>query len=841
MRVRLLGPVDVLAGGIERPVSGLRRKAVLATLALRAGEIVSADRLSDIVWGKDSPSIAPNTLQSHVSYLRTVLGSKIAIRSAPPGYVLDLAGDGTDVRLAERLLRDAAALPDPVRAVGLLREALALWRGKPLADVPGISWLEDQTSRLDLLRTDIRLALTEARLATGEHALLVPDLTQLVAEQPLDERVHAQLMLALYRSGRQADALAAFHQLRATLDEQLGIDPSQRLRDLELAILRQDVALDLNIRTAATVAVPPAGAAGQAGQEPAEPVPAQLPPAVHVFAGRGAELASLDSLLANTGLAGTGLPGAGLAGTGLADAGLPRTGDDGQQATSCTVVISAIAGTAGVGKTALALHWAHRVREHFPDGQLYVNLRAFDPGRPPLDPEQALDVFFDALSVPQRRIPAGIAPKAGLFRSLLNGKRMLVFLDNALDSEQVRPLLPGSPGCLALVTSRNQLTGLIAAEGAHPMELDLLTAAEARDLLARRLGPHRVGAEPDAVEELIAACARLPLALTLVAARAAARPNFALCDIADELYQSASPLDEFDGGERTADIRAVFACSYRALSPGAARMFRLLGLHPGPDSISAAAAASLAGLPSELARSLLSELTRAHLLSERAPAWYAMHDLLSGYAAEQADIRDTALAREAALRRLFDHFLHTAYSGTKLAGLSLAPFPLAPAQPGVTAIELATTGDAHDWFRSQYCTLLSALSAAADAGLTSTAWQLAWTLTGFQLDKKFWQDHPNSQRTGLDPAQHGTGAAGKAHALLALAIGYTRAGRHGEAAPLFARTLRIFEEVDDPDVATIGAKLRDSYEPMIPPDMGSGLPVVAVTMPPGSLEFDRAR
>jgi DNA-binding SARP family transcriptional activator len=781
MRVRLLGPVDVFADGIERPVSGLRRKAVLATLALHAGEIVSAGRLADIVWGDDAPATAPNTLQSHVSYLRAVLGSRTAIRSAPPGYVLNLAGDGTDVRLAERLLREAAKSDDPVLATLQLREALALWRGRPLADVAGVAWLEEQTNRLELLGTDIRLALTEVRLATGEHALLVPDLTQLVAEQPLDERIHAQLMLALYRSGRQADALAAFQRLRVTLDEQLGIAPSQPLRDLELAILRQDASLDLDI-PAGTVTVSPAGPAGPA--EGAGPVPAQLPPAIPGFAGRTAELASLDSLF-----------------TGVAD--------DGQQTESCTVVISAIAGTAGVGKTALALHWAHRVREHFPDGQLYVNLRAFDPGRPPLDPDQALDAFFDALSVPPQRVPEGLAAKAALFRSLISGKRMLIFLDNALDSEQVRPLLPGSPGSLALVTSRNQLTGLIAAEGAHPMELDLLTNAEARDLLARRLGEGRVAAERPATEDIIARCARLPLALTLVAARAAGRPGFALSDIADELSESASLLDEFDGGERAADIRAVFACSYRALNPGAARMFRLLGLHPGTDNISAAAAASLAGIPCELARSLLSELVRAHLLTERSPGWYALHDLLSGYAAEQASVRDTAQSRDAALRRLFDHFLHTAYSGTKLADLYLAPFPLAPAQPGVTAIELATAGDAHDWFRSQYCTLLSALSTAAEAGLATTAWQLAWTLTGFQLHRGYWHEHADARQACLDAVWRDEEAAGEAHSLLAMAIRYLRTGRPADAAPLFARALRSFEEIDHPDANLIRAKLRE--------------------------------
>ena len=289
------------------------------------------------------------------------------------------------------------------------------------------------------------------------------------------------------------------------------------------------------------------------------PVPAQLPPTIAGFAGRDAELASLDAILPQPAANGT--------------------------APARTVVISAIAGTAGAGKTALALHWAHRVRDQFPDGQLYVNLRGFDPSGPLMDPDQALRGFFDAFGVPPERVPGGVEAKAGLYRSLLSGKRVLVVLDNARDTEQVRPLLPGSVGCLALVTSRNQLTGLIATEGAYPLDLDLLTVPEAYDLLIRRLGARRVAAERQAAEEIIASCARLPLALTIAAARAAARPGFPLAAIAAELRQSAALLDPFDGGELTANVRAVFACSYRALSSDAARLFRMLGLHPGPDII----------------------------------------------------------------------------------------------------------------------------------------------------------------------------------------------------------------------------------------------------------------
>ena len=536
MQVRLLGPVDVMAPGGPRQVRGQRRKTVLATLALHGGEIVSTGQLVEVVWGDTVSSAAVNTLQSHMSHLRTVLGSKNAILARPPGYLLDLGGEGTDVQLAQRLLREGTQSADPADGTRHLQSALALWRGRPLADVPGLAWLEDQAERLDLLWLQVKRALAKARLAAGEHAHLVPDLEQLVADHPLDEQIHAQLMLALYRNGRQADALGVYRRLRRTLNEELGIDPSQMLRDLETGILQQDPALEA---PAPAVPVPLA--------LPAPPVPAQLPPAVPSFTGRSAELASLDALLHP--VARTGPPG------------------------PAQVIISAVSGTAGVGKTALALHWAHRAAAQFPDGQLYVNLGGFDPGPgrrsgPALDPQDAVRGFLDAFGIPAAGIPAGLPAQAALYRSLLAGKRVLVVLDNARDVEQVRPLLPGSSGCMAIVTSRNHLTGLVATEGAYPLTLDLLTAADAGDLLARRLGASRVGREPDAVEDIIAACARLPLALTVVAARAASRPGFPLAAFARELREATGTLDPLSGGDLAGDVRAVFSCSYRGAGTG---------------------------------------------------------------------------------------------------------------------------------------------------------------------------------------------------------------------------------------------------------------------------------
>jgi len=435
----LLGPVDVVAGGESRAVSGVRRKAVLATLALHDREVVSVSRLVDVVWGEAAPQTATNSLQSHISYLRGVLGDKAAIRTHPPGYVFDLGTEGTDVQVAERLLREGTQSADPVHGVRQLEAALALWRGRALADLADLTGLEDQARRLDLLCLQVKRALSEARLAAGEHMQLVPGLEQMAAENPMDERIHAQLMLALYRCGRQADALAVYRRLRHALGAELGIDPSQPLRNLETAILQQDPALE----APTTPVAAPAVVTLPMALDPVPTAPAQLPPAVPAFAGRGGELDSLDAML-----------------------GTPWG------------PVAIISGTAGVGKTALAVHWARRVAGRFPDGQLCVDLRGFDPCCAPLDPGEVLRGFLDALGVHVHRIPRGFDAQLGLYRSVLASKRVLVLLDNARDADQVRPLLPASPGCVTVVTSRTQLTPLVATHGARPLTLGLLSAGE---------------------------------------------------------------------------------------------------------------------------------------------------------------------------------------------------------------------------------------------------------------------------------------------------------------------------------------------------------------------------
>ncbi|MFI1276761.1 BTAD domain-containing putative transcriptional regulator [Micromonospora sp. NPDC020751] len=742
MRVRLLGPVDVTAGTKAGTVSGIRRKGVLAVLALHPGVIVSTDRLIDVIWGDQAPATAPNSLQSHVSYLRRIIGARSAIVGRSPGYVLDLPGEATDVEVAERLIREGTRSTDHGHARTVLASALELWRGRSLVDVASLGWLHEQAERLEHLRLVAVRALVDSRLALGEHAQLVPELELLTQEHPLDEHIHEQLMVALYRAGRQSDALATYRRLRRTLRDDLGIEPSPALRNRESAILSQDPALAWSAPAGAAVAVAARASA-----------PAQLPPAVRAFAGRGDELRWLDERL--------GRPG---------------------EPDPPAVVISAVSGTPGVGKTALAVHWAHQVADRFPDGQLYVNLRGFDAGGV-LEPADAIRGFLDAFGVPVERIPAGLSAQSALYRSLLTGRRVLVLIDNARDAAQVRPLLPGAAGCLVVVTSRNQLTSLVAGEGAQPLALDLLPEAEARDLLARRLGSDRVAGEPAAVDQIITSCARLPLALAVATSRAATRPGFSLAALASELRDAADALDAFDGGDPATDVRAVFSWSYQALSPAAGRLFRLLGLHPGPD-IAVPAAASLAGVSLRQARMLLAELARAHLLIEHAPGRYGIHDLLRVYANELTHDLDSDSERQVAVRRVLDSYLHVAYAGARLLQPFRDPIDLEPARRGVAVVAPVDAEQAMAWFIAEHPVLLNAVTRAADDGLYAHAWRLAWTMADFFDRKGHWQDWAATHETALTAAD--LLADRRAAASVRLGLGRARA-QLGEFAEAYAQ------------------------------------------------------
>jgi tetratricopeptide (TPR) repeat protein/transcriptional regulator with XRE-family HTH domain len=497
----------------------------------------------------------------------------------------------------------------------------------------------------------------------------------------------------------------------------------------------------------------------------AAPVPRQLPAAVMGFAGRAAELAVLTRILDD---AAAGAPG--------------------------TVVISAIGGTAGVGKTALAVHWAHQVAGRFGDGQLYINLRGFDPSGIPATAGEAVCGFLDALGVPAQRIPPLPEAQASMYRSVLADRKMLIVLDNARDEQQVRPLLPASPASLVIVTSRSDLAGLTAGDGARVLSLDVLPHAEAVQLLAARLGPARAAAEPAAVDRIASLCACLPLALAVAAARAAARPKFPLAALAAELADSAGRLDALDAGDPAASVRAVFSWSTRQLSSEAARMFRLLGLHAGPD-ISAPAAASLAGRAQPQARRLLGDLTRAHLIAEHAPGRYALHDLLRAYAAEQARDADSQSDRDAAIGRVLDHYLHTAARAAHLLNPAKEPVVLAPPRPGAATGQPADYSQALAWFEAEQQVLLSAVTLAAGRGFDTHAWQLPWALASFLRVSGRWQEWAAVLRTGLAAATRLGDTAAQALSGRLLAAACSELGDHDQARGYYASSLALYQQL----------------------------------------------
>ncbi|MGE5830027.1 MAG: BTAD domain-containing putative transcriptional regulator, partial [Micromonosporaceae bacterium] len=679
MLVRVLGSVQIDAGGNSVDVGPPQRCAVLAALAADAGRLVTHETLVDRVWGPAPPLRALRTAQTHVTNLRSLLARVDAAARATVtvrhrgGYVLDVDTDLVDIHRLRRLAAEAGDLGRAgVDRLARWREAVGLWRGEPLAGLAG-EWIERTRQAWYDEYREVVISWALAEIDAGHPVAVLSRLDALIVRYPLVESLPAVLMQALYAAGRRTEALNCYAAIRQRLDEELAERPGPQLRAVYQAILRREP--------------PPTPLAAPAESRvlAATAVPRQLPVDVRGFAGRADQLARLDALASTLGNEGA------------------------------TVVISAIAGTAGVGKTALAVHWAHRAARRFPDGQLYINLRGFDPDGAMVDPASAIRGFLAALGVPAERIPTDPDAQAGLYRTVLADKQMLIVLDNARDATQVRPLLPGAPHCLVLVTSRNQLAGLIVATAAHSLRLDLLTPDEARDLLTQRLGSRRIAAEPDAVATLISLCAYLPLALALVAARAATHPQLSLAALADQLHDTGTRLDALATDDPTTDPRAVFSWSYTAVSPPAQRLFRLLGLHPGPD-ISAAAAASLAALTPSEARPLLAELTAASLLAEHRPGRYILHDLLRGYATHLAETIDTDQQRHAATGRILDHYLHTVLPATRLLDPGRDPIPLAPARAGVTPEQPGDHAQALRWFTVEHQVLLAAVDLAAATG-----------------------------------------------------------------------------------------------------------------------------
>jgi DNA-binding SARP family transcriptional activator len=787
MEFRVLGPVEVWMEGRAVAAGHARQRAVLAALVLDAGRAVPAGVLIDRVWGEDRPQSVRNVLYGYVARLKALLASGqdpgVSLSRRPGGYLLRAGPGQVDLARFRRLVADAAAAGDDERASVLLGEAVGLWRGPALAGLDS-RWLNAMRATLELERARAVADLTDIRLRRGEHGVLAGELAAQAAAAPGDERLISQLMLALYRCGRPAEALRWFEQTKQYLAGELGADPSPPLQALHHQIARADPSL---------AAGPGPGSARGPASRPVVPIPRELPPDVSAFTGRAAELAELDRLL----LAGrpadasqVAVPG-GL--TGCAAEARNATGRSTTADRAPAAVISAVSGTAGVGKTALAIHWAHRAAaaSRFPDGQLYVNLRGYDPARP-VTAAEALAGFLRALGVPGPDIPPGEDQRAARYRSLLAGKRMLVVLDNASQADQVRPLLPGTPGGAVLVTSRDALAGLVARDGAARLELDLLPLEEAVALLGELIG-ERAEADQDAAAALARQCARLPLALRVAAELAAARPQVPLTDLVADLASQQRRLDLLDaaGDLRTA-VRAVFSWSYQQLSDESARMFRLLGLHPGPD-ISVPAAASLAAIADADARRLLHELARAHLIAEHVPGRYAFHDLLRAYAAEQAHHTGSHADRDAAIGQVLDHYLHTAARAAHLLHPGKEPVALAPPTPGIAPEQPADYPQAMAWFEAEHQVLLAAVTLAAGSGFDTHAWQLPWAMADFLQPRGHHQEWAATQRTALAAATRLGDTAAQALSGRLLAMACSELGDHDQARGHYASSLTLYQ------------------------------------------------
>jgi DNA-binding SARP family transcriptional activator/Tfp pilus assembly protein PilF len=765
--LRVLGPVAARrgAGWLGGPP---QQRLVLGVLGLQAGHVVPAGELVDAVWGEGPPRSAQASIQALVTGVRRVLAGVPGARveRCGDGYRLRMEPGVVDVHRFRSLARAGRGAGEGLAAVAAFDESLALWRGPALADVPG-------TARVEAIRAGLageRLAVMQDRagalLGVGRHAEAAGELASLLAAHPLAEGVAGMLMVALQRCGRQADALAVFRDMRRRLSGELAVEPGPQLQRLHQKILAGEPALagDPAVAGAAWMA---AGAEHSAAGAGPLVVPRQLPGAVPHFAGRAAEQEALSGLLGRAGGAGE------------------------------TVVVSAIGGTAGVGKTALAVHWAHQAAGSFPDGQLYVNLRAFGPSGRPVTAAEALRGFLEAVGVPPSRVPAGVTDRAALYRSMLAGRRMLVVLDNAGDEEQVRPLLPGSAGCLVVVTSRRSLAGLAAAEGALLLALDVLSEAEAAQLLAARLGAGRAAAEPRAVGELAALCARLPLALAVAAVRAAASPDLGLGSLAAQLRDLRGRLDMLDGEDRASSVRAVLSWSYQKLSGSAARMFRLLGIHPGPD-ISLAAAASLAGVPRDQARRALAELTDAHLLAEHAAGRWVFHDLLRAYAMERAEAEEDPEQRRAATGRTLDHYLRTAWRAALLLRPDRDPsFILAPPQRGADPETIRDGDHALVWCQAEYQVLLAVSTQAESEGFDAHAWQLPWALTDYLARTGLGREVASTLHTALAAAQRLGDLAGQARAHQALGCPQLRCTPTQARNVHLDQALSLYQELGD--------------------------------------------
>ncbi|MFF5438703.1 BTAD domain-containing putative transcriptional regulator [Streptomyces achromogenes] len=827
----LLGPLVVRRAGAVLDPGRRRQRLLLIRLLLADGRAVTPQTLCEELWPQQpgrTPGGATGSLHAHVSKLRAVLeprhlrrkGTFEVLVTEPLGYALRVPPESRDtVRFEQALARAHRFMEQgrPERVAEEARTALEMWRGPAFADAAHHLFAVNEAARLEELRQTTREIRATALLLQGRIVEALDAAQEMTAEHPLRETGWVLLLRALYLAGRHPEALERYTDLRRHLAEELGLEPGPALRALHHGILHHDLpplrpADELNRFGAASVSggstghghdplgpspsgTPeaaeadeadasvgpaedePSGAAdpSDAGRDPAADAegstppprtrPAQLPRSLTVFAGREAEGAWLSAV-----------------------SGVPA------QSTTTAASAVVISGAPGVGKTTFAVHHAHRIASSFPDGQLFVNLCGFHPHAPAVEPGNALHGFLTALGVPAQRIPEDTPGRSALFRSLLAGRQVLLVLDNARDEQQVRPLLPGGTGCLTLITSRNQLPGLITTDGARPLTLPLPSQAEARQALERRLGTERLAAEPAATADIIRLCGRLPLAMAVVAARAELDPSFPLHAIVDDLRDTEG-LDAFTGFDSTTDVRAVFSWSYRSLDEPTARLLRLLALHSGPH-ITAPAAASLAGLPLARTRRALAGLVSSCLVEQPLPGRYSLHDLLRGYATELVHAHDTVQERHHATLRVLDHYMFTAHEANQLLKQDTPPdLDLGAPGPGVTPERLTTVGQATRWLTAEHRVLTGLLHTAVAQKLDHHTTGLAWSLKEHLNRQEFWPEAITALTPALEVARRRNDRLEEGRCLRHLGHIHGYLGHQEQALHHLRRATTIFEEL----------------------------------------------
>ncbi|RBQ14681.1 hypothetical protein DP939_39440 [Spongiactinospora rosea] len=686
----ILGSLAVVIGGRQVSITATKQRIVLTTLLLHVNQYVSGERLIEHIWPDEMPRDAQAALRTHIARLRQVLGDDQGgaglIRTRDHGYLIELGGADIDVVQFRDLVGRAGLAADADTEISLLHQALALWRGPALADVPSEPLRRVHADGLDEERMRALERWLELGLLAGRHEQLVGELKTASASHPLRERLWGQLMLALYRCGRQAEALQAYRTIGSLLREELGVDPGDELRHLHQSILHADPALLLPAYAPSSAGEPlsvsmPGAEVPAAEPSPAAlagpPHPAELPADTAGFTGRVSEVERLRRTLTSHGQA----------------------------------PVITISGVGGVGKSTLATHVAHRVSSHFPDGQLYVNLHGATPDVKPLDPHEALARFLRSLGVADSAIPPEVDEAAARFRSLIDGKRMIVVLDNARDIAQIRPLLPGSGSSAVLITSRRMLASL---DGSSHEQLDVLSEAEARTLLGNLIGAVRVQAESRAAARVIELCEGFPLAIRIAAARLVSRPEWPIRPFADRLALEHHRLAELQIDDRA--VRATFQVSYQDLLEGAdgigaARMFRLLSLLEGPD-VGVRAAAAAGGISTDAAQRLLDRLADVHLINTNVVDRYSMHDLLRLFARERAQQEESDQAREQAVRRVLHSYLSTARSATDLTPSAGWRTELAPQSLTYPGEALTSSDEVTTWINGEIRNLVAAVAQA---------------------------------------------------------------------------------------------------------------------------------